>query len=138
MARDPQNIDFSQLVPKPWEYNVIVWSAQECERTKAPDWMKKMQEYLGNDFIQAGNVDMWEMFLVVYVSKNDVLRLNSVETNLIPLGVMNIIGNKGALIIKFNLYERSFLFLNSHLVAGAWKGTQRCDMMSDALKGISL
>lgn len=51
MARDPQNIDFSQLVPKPWEYNVIVWSAQECERTKAPEWIKKMAEYLGPDFI---------------------------------------------------------------------------------------
>jgi len=77
------------------------------------------------------------MFLVAFVSKKDVLRLNSVETNLITLGVMNIIGNKGAMILKFNLYERTFLFLNSHLVAGAWKGTQRCDMMSDALKGIS-
>lgn len=96
-----------------------------------------MSDYLGSDFIQAGNVEMWEMFMVAYVHKRDVLRLNTVETNLLPLGVMNIIGNKGALILKFNLYERSFLFLNCHLVAGAWKGTQRCDMMSDALKGIN-
>ena len=51
MARDPQNIDFSQLVPKPWEYNLIVWSAQECERTKAPEWIRKMAEYLGSDFL---------------------------------------------------------------------------------------
>lgn len=63
------------------------------------------------------------MFLVGFIHKKDVLRLNSVETNLITLGVMNIIGNKGALILKFTLYERTFLFLNSHLVAGAWKGT---------------
>lgn len=93
---------------------------------------------MGPDFIQIGDTEMWEMFLVAYISKKDVLRVNSVETNLLALGVMNLIGNKGALILKFNLYERNFLFLNSHLVAGAWKGQQRCDMMSDALRGISL
>jgi hypothetical protein len=125
-------------MPDPERYNVIVWSAQECERNKAENWIKKMTDYLGDSFHPVGKVDMWEMFMVAYVHKRDILRCNSVETNLLALGVMNIIGNKGALIIKFNLYDRSFLFLNCHLVAGAWKGTQRCDMMSDALKGINV
>lgn len=100
--------------------------------------MKRLKEYLGPDFFQVGCVEMWEMFLVAFVHRNDVLRLNSVESNYITLGVMNIIGNKGALMLKFNLYERSFSFVNCHLVAGAFKGTQRCDMMGTALKGISL
>lgn len=97
-----------------------------------------MSGYLGDDYVKIGGVEMWEMFLAAYVHKSDFLRINQVETNLITLGVMNIIGNKGALMLKFNWYEKQFMFLNSHLVAGAWKGTQRCDMMSDALKGISL
>ena len=50
---------------------------------------------------------------------------------------MNIIGNKGALWLKFNLYNRSFNFFNCHLMAGTGKGSQRCDMMGTALKGIS-
>jgi len=83
---------------------------------------------------------MWEMFLVAFVHRNDVLRLNSnsVESNYITLGVMNIIGNKGALLLKFTLYDKTFSFINCHLVAGVLKGSQRCDMLGTALKGISI
>lgn len=68
---------------------------------------------------------MWEMFLVAFVHRNDVLRLNSnsVESNYITLGVMNIIGNKGALLLKFTLYDKTFSFINCHLVAGVLKGS---------------
>jgi len=65
---------------------------------------------------------MWEMFLVAFVHRNDVLRLHSVESNYITLGVMNIIGNKGALMLKFTLYDKTFSFVNCHLVAGVSKG----------------
>ena len=80
------------------------------------------------------------MFLVAFIRKDDFLRLNpnSIQSNYITLGVMNIIGNKGALMLKFNLYNKSFSFINCHLVAGVSKGEQRCDMMGNALKGISL
>ena len=83
---------------------------------------------------------MWEMFLVAFIRKDDFLRLNpnSVQSNYVPLGILGVIGNKGALMLKFTLYERNFCFINCHLVAGVSKGVARCDMMSDALKGISL
>lgn len=36
---------------------------------------------------------------------------------------MNLIGNKGALMLRFKLYEKTFNFINCHLVAGVDKGT---------------
>lgn len=67
---------------------------------------------------------MWEMFLIVFIHKKDILRLDntSIKSNYVTLGVMNIIGNKGALMIKFTLYDRIFCFINCHLVSGASKG----------------
>ena len=51
-------------------------------------------------------VEMWEMFLVVFVRKDDMLRVNvlSCQSNYKALGVMNLIGNKGALMLRFKLY----------------------------------
>lgn len=68
---------------------------------------------------------MWEMFLVVFVRRDDMLRVNvfSYQSNYKALGVMNLIGNKGALMLRFKLYEKTFNFINCHLVAGVDKGT---------------
>ena len=68
---------------------------------------------------------MWEMFLVAFVRMDDMMRINnlSCQSNYIALGIMNLIGNKGALMLKFSLYERTFSFINCHLVAGVEKGT---------------
>ena len=68
---------------------------------------------------------MWEMFLVAFVRMDDMMRINnlSCQSNYIALGIMNLIGNKGALMLKFSLYERTFSCINCHLVAGVEKGT---------------
>lgn len=102
--------------------------------------MQRLQKHLGDDFSQVQTVEMWEMFLVAFVRKSDILRVNnlSCQSNYIALGVMNLIGNKGALMLKFKFYERTFSFINCHLVAGTDKGTQRCDMMGAALRGVDV
>ena len=83
---------------------------------------------------------MWEMFLVAFVHRNDFIgfKVKSVQTNYLTLGVMNIIGNKGGLILQFNLYNKTFSFINVHLASGATKAVSRADMMGAALKGISV
>lgn len=51
---------------------------------------------------------------------------------------MNIIGNKGGLILQFTLYQKTFSFVNVHLASGAKKAGSRADMMGAALKNITL
>lgn len=80
------------------------------------------------------------MFLVAFIHKTDFigLKVKSVQTNYLTLGVMNIIGNKGGLMLQFTLYGKTFSFVNVHLTSGASKSGMRADMMGAALKGISL
>jgi hypothetical protein len=128
------------LIPNPSRYNIIVWGAQECKRSEKDIQVEKITQYLAQDFIQIACVDTWEMFLVAFINRDDFigLKVKSVLTNYLPMGLMNIIGNKGGLILQFNLYQKTFSFINVHLASGAKKSELRADMMSAALRGISV
>jgi hypothetical protein len=80
------------------------------------------------------------MFLVAFIKREDFigLKVKSVLTNYLPMGLMNIIGNKGGLILQFNLYQKLFSFINVHLASGAKKADLRAEMMGAALRGISV
>lgn len=77
---------------------------------------------------------------MAFINRDDFigLKVKSVLTNYLPMGLMNIIGNKGGLILQFNLYQKTFSFINVHLASGAKKSELRADMMSAALRGISV
>ncbi len=77
------------------------------------------------------------MILVVYIKKQHVLYLKQVETSLKACGAMGLMGNKGGLLIQFNLFGKQFAVLCVHLKAGAFKGRQRTEMMAKILKSVS-
>lgn len=70
---------------------------------------------------------MWEMFLVVLVRKEDHPFVRSVRSSSIALGVMNVVGNKGGLLLEFSIYDHNFSVMNCHLLSGAMKGEKRTD-----------
>ncbi len=78
--------------------------------------------------------------MVAFIHRNDFigLKVKSVQSNYLTQGVMNILGNKGGLMLQFTLYQKSFSFINVHLSSGANKAGSRADMMGAALKNISL
>lgn len=49
---------------------------------------------------------------------------------------MNMIGNKGAVMLQFELYSKVFCFVNMHLESGARNAPERAEMMSQILRGI--
>ena len=49
---------------------------------------------------------------------------------------MNMVGNKGGMLVQFQLYNKVFSFVNVHLVSGASKGDSRNEMMGTVLKEI--
>jgi hypothetical protein len=98
-----------------------------------------MKIYLGNDFVEIGYEDMWEMFLVVFLKRKDLPYLSGRRiTNYKTLGVMGLIGNKGGMMVLFELYGKLFSFINCHLTSGASKTEDRKEMMATILKTVSL
>lgn len=78
---------------------MIIWGAQECEQKATASQMKALDAYLGPDYVRLNKVEMWEMFLVCCIHKRHIMFAHSPQSNFIPLGVMNLIGNKGALML---------------------------------------
>jgi hypothetical protein len=98
--------------------------------------MAKVKTYLYG-FHRVAQVEMWEMLLVVYVRKDHVAYLKQIETSQKACGAMGLMGNKGGLLVSFNLYNKQFNAVCVHLKAGAFKGKQRTEMMAKVLKGLS-
>lgn len=57
-------------------------------------------------------------------------RITDLKTTKIKTGIYGSSGNKGAVIIRFNLDDTSVLLMNCHLMSGKNKGTMRTDELN--------
>lgn len=114
------------MLPEPGQYDVIAYGVQECVRSEKRDQADAIKTYLGNDFVEICFTDMWEMFLVVFLKRKDLPFLTGAPiSNYITLGVLGMLGNKGGMMVLFELYGKLFSFLNCHLTSGANKSEDR-------------
>lgn len=78
-----------------------------------------------------------EMFLVVFVKKEDALFMRNVEKNYIVKDLIGY-GWKGGVMIQFSLYDTIFSFINTHLESGQKVTEDRMKMASEVLREIGL
>lgn len=138
MARETQTIDFTKLFPNHSNYSIIVLAAQECPRNERRMQMDQIKKYLGPEYFEVTCVEMWEMFTVAFIKVSDLKHLHGTPVvNYLTKGVMGVVGNKGGLLLSFQLFDKVFSFINVHLVSGANKLDSRCEMMSSILREIT-
>lgn len=64
--------------------------------------------------------------LTIVIAKEDIAnRISKVNTDYVKTGFVGQMGNKGATLIKFNVDDSSFVFLNCHLEAGGKNNNSR-------------
>jgi len=63
--------------------------------------------------------------------------LTNVQGKYFATGVMNYVGNKGGLLLQFNLFERAFCIINCHLPSGVDKADKRMDHLANILRNLS-
>lgn len=77
-----------------------MWGVQECVRRETRYQADQLKKFLGGEYFEVAFVDMWEMFLVVFMKRTDILFMSGKPiVNYTTLGVMNVIGNKGGVIV---------------------------------------
>jgi synaptojanin len=58
--------------------------------------------------------------LIIIIAREDIAnRISKVNTDYVKTGFVGQMGNKGAVLVKLNIDDSSFCFLNSHLEAGS-------------------
>jgi len=73
---------------------------------------------------------MWELALVGFIKVADQRYLKNVRTSSLACGILNVVGNKGGVQMRFTLYDNTFNFLNCHLEAFLNNKKARCNMYS--------
>ena len=71
-----------------------------------------------------------------YIANSDQKYLKNVKTSSIACGIMNMVGNKGGVQLRFTLYDNKFNFINSHLMAFVGNKKGRCSMYAKINKEI--
>ncbi len=73
---------------------------------------------LGPDYWLVHSVSLQATHMVIFASFSLAALIEDVETQILPLGFNNTMGNKGALKIAFKLAKTRICFINCHLHSG--------------------
>ncbi len=55
--------------------------------------------------------------IAIFVKKDFNYQITNLKTESVAVGMANIMGNKGAVMITFRIFETSFTFINCHFAA---------------------
>ena len=119
--------------------DILVVGVQECAYWKKTDWIKDLTGILQlYSFAPVASVEMWQMFAIIFIKKKWMKFLDCVYTNSQAMGVGNVIGNKGGMIIAFKLLGYQFVFINCHFAPKPHRLQDRIKMAKNLVKAIRL
>eukprot|EP00736_Rhodelphis_marinus_P004066 Rmarinus@m.7269 len=101
-------------------------------------WRASVQKILGDDFEEIGCHMLMQMRLVVLVRRRHKPFIKNVELSTEATGLFDVIGNKGGIGIKCDLYGTSMCFVGSHLAAheGEFYCQARNENVEEITRGI--
>lgn len=87
---------------------------------KAEPWENLIQSTLEGvgDYAKLCTKQLAGILLCVFVRNGLVDRITDIQTDLMPVGLLGKMGNKGGVAIRFNINDTSFCVVNTHLNAG--------------------
>jgi hypothetical protein len=119
--------------------DIFAIGVQECGIFKVKDWQKHLKTlicYYG--YAEVTSINMCQMFLMVFVKKQLLPFIDSVESNYKPMGFAKVIGNKGGIVIAFKFMGYNLVFVNCHLAPKPYKVLERNKHAKDLIKYIKV
>ena len=77
-----------------------------------------VQQCLGDEYTMLGSVCLQATHMAVFISHRLSLLVSDLSTETVATGFKGMMGNKGAVMIKFKLLDQELLFINCHLHSG--------------------
>eukprot|EP00808_Paulinella_micropora_P028360 g51978.t1 len=82
-------------------------------------WEARIQQLLGkqHNHQKIATVHLVGLSLTIFVKKNLMQHITDVQTDTIGVGILGVGGNKGATVVRFEIWNSSLCFINTHLAA---------------------
>eukprot|EP01156_Anaeramoeba_ignava_P022426 Anaeramoba_ignava/c20646_g2_i1.p1 GENE.c20646_g2_i1~~c20646_g2_i1.p1 ORF type:complete len:751 (+),score=175.99 c20646_g2_i1:205-2457(+) len=98
------------------------------DRTKGKCWeehITKTLETKEEKYVLIKSHQLGGILLCVYITKTHAPYVSQIEFDDVPVGVLGLLGNKGAVGIRFKLYDTKICLINSHLASAFSNVTRR-------------
>ena len=129
----PTEEQVEKLLNRHLNYDIYAIGSEECLRSifkslfysNKSEWERKLQSYFGEDYVLIASEALCAIHLVIFVRSTLIKNISKVKTNCVKTGAKNLLGNKGAVGISFNVFNISIMIINCHLAALQGRSEQR-------------
>ena len=89
------------------------------DTSKAEPWVCCIAATLSKygDYVQLATKQLVGILLCVFVRRALTAVIRDVQSDIMPVGIMGVMGNKGGVGIRFDIHDSTFCVVNSHLNA---------------------
>ena len=129
----PTDEQVQKLLNRHLHYDIYAIGSEECLRSifkslfysDKSEWERKLQNYFGGDYVLIASETLCAIHLVIFIRTNLINNVSKVKTYYVKTGAKNLLGNKGAVGISFNVFNISIMITNCHLAALQDRNDQR-------------
>ena len=114
-------------------FDIYALGSEECLRSifkslfvsDKSEWESRLQNYFSKDYVLIASETLCAIHLVIFVRSTLLRYISKVKINSVKTGAKNLLGNKGAVGICFNIFHLSIMIINCHLAALQGRSEQR-------------
>ena len=88
-------------------------------------WETSLRNYFGNNYALVASETLCAIHLVIFIRNSLIKNISKVRAKNVKTGAKNMLGNKGAVGISFNIFKLSIMIINCHLAASQNRSLQR-------------
>ena len=126
-------------------FDIYILSFQECERKtfinlfysdKSALELKIVSFFPKTYYYNLTSITLGGIYLLIFIKNKHKNFVSNYSNNYIKTGFYGYLGNKGAVSIKFKIYDFTFIIINCHLKPGTDKFQKRNDDIEYIFKNI--
>jgi phosphatidylinositol-bisphosphatase len=82
-------------------------------------------------YLHVKDEDMFGCFISVYAKQSIATHITRIASDKVKTGFKGKLGNKGSVLIRFNIFDTSICIWNCHLASGNGQVSSRCSQLED-------
>jgi len=129
----PTDDQVQQLLNPHKNYDIYAIGSEECLRSifkslflcDKTEWEVRLAKYFGEKYRLIATSTLCAIHLAIFVRTSLIENISNLKMNYVKTGANNLLGNKGAVRISFQIFNLAISIINCHLAARYAKSEKR-------------